>query len=108
MPLPMGDSPGLFSREWIETKETQRRLSLLGHSPGLFSREWIETSPVATRTPKQGHSPGLFSREWIETLQHTSAHATQLNILPAYLVGSGLKRINQCIRLHTQKFSRLI
>ena len=36
------------------------------------------------------HSPGLFSREWIETSCRWHYRHLQ-HILPAYLVGSGLK-----------------
>ena len=87
----LANSPGLFSREWIETNtigDLFKDCSILPaylvgsglkpvddcrwqrrrfHSPGLFSREWIETPISLSSTDNCCNSPGLFSREWIET-----------------------------------------
>ena len=45
-----------------------RKQRIMPHnSPGLFSREWIETPTDIWNTVSGTNSPGLFSREWIET-----------------------------------------
>jgi len=83
-------SPGLFSREWIETSKGDGTEGYHRDSPGLFSREWIETFCRSIPAPAKCYSPGLFSREWIETVDAANTNLSAI-ILPAYLVGSGLK-----------------
>ena len=76
-------------------------------SPGLFSREWIETILLGSTSATANDSPGLFSREWIETIFGT-ASSPQPDILPAYLVGSGLKQPFPYHKGGGRRFSRLI
>ena len=110
----MDHSPGFIGREWIETRVYGIRGSsknilpalLVGsglkpaprwgifwrvHSPGFIGREWIETYPITPKPPQQNHSPGFIGREWIETRREVVDDLAE-RILPALLVGSGLKR----------------
>ena len=75
-------------------------------SPGFISREWIETKIITWETECPRHSPGFISREWIETA--VLGPVLPLSwILPALLVGSGLKRIRADSRDFQAEFSRL-
>ncbi len=60
------------------------------NSPGFISREWIETRNAVLVLPVSVYSPGFISREWIETVA-TDDNEVSFGILPALLVGSGLK-----------------
>ena len=51
-------------------------------------------------------SPGFIGREWIETTWKPTITMWIL-LLPALLVGSGLKPTGQNIRTHSVRFSRL-
>ena len=85
------DSPGFISREWIETMVLAPFEKSLADSPGFISREWIETPGEYPNSVQVDDSPGFISREWIETgVCHVTPSGDEM-ILPALLVGSGLK-----------------
>ena len=61
------------------------------HSPGFIGREWIETCIGFGGFYRLAYSPGFIGREWIETSSDYN-WIQNTKILPALLVGSGLKR----------------
>ena len=66
-------------------------LLLVRTSPGFIGREWIETPRMNSLIMAINPSPGFIGREWIETESDHSYRWINV-ILPALLVGSGLKR----------------
>ena len=84
-------SPGFIGREWIETSRHYPAQLSANFSPGFIGREWIETLIKSANHKKSKSSPGFIGREWIETDTAYPA-AAALWILPALLVGSGLKQ----------------
>ena len=60
-------------------------------SPGFIGREWIETLLQIVGIVTVVCSPGFIGREWIETWWLIVWLRWALVVLPALLVGSGLK-----------------
>ena len=64
---PIRHSPGLFSREWIETGWVSRMAGTAFILPAYLVGSGLKRDLVQEDADAADHSPGLFSREWIET-----------------------------------------